>query len=235
MNLYDVMMGAQGGQGVNTLANQFGISPLQTQAALQAMMPAFALGLQNFSKDPMGLGALLGQMTNAAHSAAYANPAQSAAAALGGTLLGQIFGSPQVAQQIVQQAAQNSGVNAQVIQQMMPLVTSMLIGGLAQAMAAQGLGSMVAQLANAFSTGAGINPNPSAASSVGNPIALWTSWVNAFMGAGKAAAPQSTGLQSGLNTLNSLMQAGVQVSAAQQQALNGLLESISNAAKGGKV
>lgn len=235
MNLYDLMMGAQGGQGVNTLAGQFGLSPQQTQAALQAMMPAFSLGLQNFAQNPIGLGALFGQMANGANRAAYANPMQPAAAGLGLDLIGQIFGAPQITQQIAQQAARNSGVSPQAIQQMMPLVASMLMGGIAQAMSAQGLGSVVTQLADAFSTAAGLKPAPPPPPSLANPVELWTSWANAFMGASKPTPPKSMALESTLNTLNTLMQAGVAVSAAQQQALNGMLQSISNAAKSAKV
>ena len=82
MNLYDLMTGAQGGQGVNTLASQFGLSAQQTQAALQALAPAFSLALQNATQDPTGFGALLNQMTNGAHAAAYANPGAAAPAGL---------------------------------------------------------------------------------------------------------------------------------------------------------
>ena len=38
MNLNDIMQAAQGGQGVNNLASQFGVTPEQTQAAVQAMI-----------------------------------------------------------------------------------------------------------------------------------------------------------------------------------------------------
>ena len=235
MNLYDLMMGAQGGRGVDTLASQFRLTPQQTQAALQAMMPAFSLGLQNLAQNPMGLAALFSQMANGAHLAAYANPMQIPAAGLGGDLIGQIFGSPSNAQQIARQAAHTSGVAPQAIQQMMPLVASMLMGGLTQAMSAQGLTSMVTQLADAFTTAAGLEPPPQPPPTLANPVALWTSWIEGFTGAGKPTPQKSPALQSTLTTLNSLMQAGVAVSAAQRQALNNMLQSISNAAKATKV
>ena len=243
MNLYDVMMGAGGGQGVTTLANQFGISQQQTQAALQAMMPAFSLGMQNTALDPLGFGALLNQMTNAAHVATYANPAQAtAAAALGGNVLAQIFGSQAIAQQIGQQAALASGVSPQVIQQMMPLVASMLIGGIAQAMAAQGLGNMIGQLANTFAAGAGLNANPGGpmnpaaniAANAGNLMNAWMNMLGSLASGGAApapATPQAAAFKVGLNTLNGLMQAGVQISNAQQQGFSDILQSISNASK----
>ncbi len=229
MNLYEVMMGAQGGQGVNSLANQFGLSAQQTQAALQAMLPAFSLGLQNVAQNPTGFATLLEQMTNATNAAAYSNPAQAPAAMnLGGAILGQIFGSPQIALQIGQQAALSSGVSAQAIQQMMPLVASMLMGGIAQAMAAQGLGGMVRQLASAFAAGAGLNPVAPAPPVAANLLAAWMTMLSGLMG---ARAAQTSLYQTGLATLNSMLDAGVKVSNAQQKSLNDLLQSITDATK----
>ena len=46
MNLNEIIQAAQGGEGVNNLASQFGLSPEQTQAAIQAIIPAFSDGLQ---------------------------------------------------------------------------------------------------------------------------------------------------------------------------------------------
>jgi len=66
MNLNDIIQAAQGGQGVNNLASQFGLSPEQAQAAIQAMIPAFSGGLQNAAQSPSGLGGLLSQLTDLA-------------------------------------------------------------------------------------------------------------------------------------------------------------------------
>ena len=240
MNLYDLMMGAQGGQGVNTLASQFGLSQQQTQAALQAMMPAFAAGFQKSIADPMGFGALMTQMTNAAHAQSYANPAAAAAAAATGpaaNVVGQIFGSQQIAQQVSQQAAQASGVSAQIIQQMMPIVASMLIGGVSNAMAAQGLSGLLAQLpaqlaanASLAQGGAAANPALNASQMFGNWMTMVNSMMSGATGAG-AAAPQAAAMQAGLTALNSMMEAGVQVSQAQQQGLNEILAAMGKASK----
>ena len=61
-------------------------------------------------------------------------------------------------------------MNPQVVQQMMPLVASMLIGGIAQTMAAQGLGGMIAQLANAFASG--VSPSGPAGAAAPPPAPL---------------------------------------------------------------
>jgi hypothetical protein len=60
-----------------------------------------------------------------------------------------MFGSnAQSAQQIANHAAQISGVSAAVLQQMMPVIASMVMGGLMQAMQNQGLGGVLGQLGN---------------------------------------------------------------------------------------
>ncbi len=227
MNLSDIMQAAQGGQGINNLASQFGLSPQQAQAAIQAMIPAFSTGLQRTAQDPTGLGGLIAQMTNGAHAAGYADPNQAAnASALGGGILSQIFGSPQIAQQIGQHAAQMSGVNAQVIQQMMPIVASMLTGGLAQSMASQGMGGILGQLAGAVGAPAAGAQAPPAGGLFGGIASM----VGNLLGGGAPGSPQATAVQAGLNTLNSMFQAGVQVSQAHQQGLNDILNSITQSA-----
>jgi len=243
MNLYDLMMGAQGGQGVNTLASQFGLSQQQTQAALQAMMPAFAAGFQKSIADPMGFGALMTQMTNAAHAQSYANPAAAAAAAATGpaaNVVGQIFGSQQIAQQVSQQAAQASGVSAQIIQQMMPIVASMLVGGLAHSLNAQGLGGILGQLESAVAAPGGLGAALQQAeqSPAGGLFGgLVSSVLGGFFGGSQPAAAPTGGaaspssLQAGLSTLTSMLQSGVQVSAAHQQGFNDILQSLAAAVK----
>ncbi len=45
-NLYEMMMQAQGGNAMQNLARQFGLAPEQAQSAVEALLPAFQLGLQ---------------------------------------------------------------------------------------------------------------------------------------------------------------------------------------------
>jgi hypothetical protein len=55
------MLQAQGGAGMQTMAQQFGLSPEQTRRAMEALLPAFAIGLQrNTPADPTGLSQLFG-------------------------------------------------------------------------------------------------------------------------------------------------------------------------------
>jgi hypothetical protein len=231
MTLNDIIQAAQGGQGVNNLASQFGLTPEQTQAAIQAMMPAFSMGLQRTAQDPGGLGGILSQLTNAAHQGSWGDPNQaSAAAGAGGGVLGQIFGSPQVAAQLGQQASQMSGVNPQIIQQMMPVVASMLMGGLYHAMNRQGFGGVLGQLSGAANgpggLGAQVNP-PGGAPPASGGLAGMLSGLFGGLPGGGGATPQSAAMQAGLNTLSSMFQAGVQVAETHQQGMRDVLNAMS--------
>jgi hypothetical protein len=233
MNLNDIMQAAQGGQGVNNLASQFGLTPEQTQAAIQAMIPAFSTGLQRTAQDPTGLGGILSQLTSGIHQGSFTDPTQtSAAGGAGGGVLGQIFGSPQITAQLSQQAAKVSGVNPQIIQQMMPIVASMLMGGLFHSMTSQGLGGILGQLAGAANSPTGLGPainQTGAAQSSGGLGGMLGNMLGGLFGGGSAGAnPQSAALQAGLNTLNSMFQAGVQVSQTHQQGLSDILSSLTS-------
>ena len=231
MSLNDIIQAAQGGQGVNNLAAQFGLTPEQTQAAIQAMIPAFSTGLQRTAQDPTGLGGILSQLTSGVHQGSFTDPSQmGSAAGAGGGVLGQIFGSPQVSTQISQQASQISGVSPQIIQQMMPIVASMLMGGLFHSMTTQGMGGVLGQLAGAINGPGGLGSvlnHPGGAQPSGG---LFGNLLGGFFGGGGAsgASPQSTALQAGLNTLNSMFQAGVQVSQAHQQGLSDIMNSLTS-------
>lgn len=231
MNLNDIIQAAQGGQGISNLASQFGLSPEQAQAATQAMIPAFSTGLQNAMQNPAGLGGLLSHLSSDAHLGSYVDPNQaSAATGAGSEALGHIFGSPDVVARLSQQASQISGVNAQTIQQMMPIVASMLVGGLGHSLNSQGLGNLVSQFASAVAAPGGLagTLGQSAASPAGGGLlsGLVSSMLGGLLGGGRPAgdAQPGSGLQSGLSALAGMLQAGVQVPEAHQQGLNDILK-----------
>jgi len=227
MNLNEIIQAAQGGQGINNIASQFGLSPEQTQAAIQAVIPAFSKGLQGAAQDPASLGGILSHLTSGAHDASYTDPNQAnAASGLGGEVLGQIFGSSGVTTQISQQASRVSGVDPQLIQQMMPVIASMLMGGLTHAMNGQGLGGILGQLANAATSGGlGSTANPAGAAPSGGLLGgLFSSVIGALTGGGAAgASSESAEILAGLNTLTGMLHSGVQVPPAHQQALDDIM------------
>ena len=234
MNLNDIMQAAQGGQGVNNIAAQFGLTPEQAQAAIQAAMPAFSQGLQRLGQDPNALGGVLSHIANDVHQGSFQDPAQASAAAggLGGDALSQIFGSPQVTAQISQRVAQASGVSPEIIQGMMPVVASILMGGLSHSMNSQGLGGVLGQLASAVTAPGGLGSvlagSPGQAGQSGGLGGLVGSVLGGLLGGGQSgAAPQSSTLQAGLNSLTNMFESGVDADPAHEQGIGNILNSLS--------
>ena len=69
-----------------------------------------------------------------------------------------MFGSSHIVQQIAQQVSKATGLRSDLIMQMIPVVASIAIGGIAAAAQKQGWGGMLGQLANAASAATQSNP-----------------------------------------------------------------------------
>ncbi|PBB82044.1 hypothetical protein CK218_03940 [Mesorhizobium sp. WSM3879] len=132
-SLFDIFLQAQNGAGMQALAQQFGLSMQQVQAAVQALLPAFSQGLQRNTADPYGMGAFMTAMASGQH-AKYFEDATRAFTPQGidegNGILGHLFGSKDLSRAVAAQAAQATGLSQQVLQQMLPAMASMMMGGL---------------------------------------------------------------------------------------------------------
>ncbi len=159
VDLSALIQAAHGGDAVSSIASQFGISPDQVSAAISALAPAIAQGVQNHMQTPEGLSQIVGHLTDPAHQAAFNDPnaAQApAAAGAGGDLLGQIFGGAGGIGQIAQHIGAETGISPDILNQLMPVVASMTMGGVAQAAQSGGLGGLLSQVAGAAGQGGGL-------------------------------------------------------------------------------
>ncbi len=150
MNLFDIMQSAQNGQAMQNLARQYGLSQQQTQAALDALLPAFSMGLQRQTQDPYAFGSLAQMMTASPYARFFEAPGSAiptGAQAAGNDVLSQLFGSPEVSRAVAAQAAATSGVSQAIIKQMLPIIASMIMGGLFKSSSNTGLGGMLGQFA----------------------------------------------------------------------------------------
>ena len=150
-NLYQMITSAHDGQGLGSLAQQFGISHEQADSAVQSLVPALSTAFMTKAAMPGGLNDIAGAMTDDQHRQAYADPdaAQDPATQeKGGDVVGNIFGNNAIVGQVVQQASSYTGIDASTLNAMLPTITSMVVGGAAMAMHNQGMGGMIGQLAN---------------------------------------------------------------------------------------
>jgi len=133
MNLFDILSNAQGGNGIDALARQFNLSPQQAQEAVDALLPAFSQGIKQNAADPYGFGSFLSALSTGQH-AGYFEDASSAftaqGTAEGNGILGHLFGSKDVSRAVAEQASQATGIGAQVLKQMLPVIATMLMGGM---------------------------------------------------------------------------------------------------------
>jgi hypothetical protein len=152
MNLYEMLASAQGGNNLQALGAQYGLTPQQTLAVVDALMPAFSQGFRRTTSDPNGLGALLQALATGGHAQYAQDPMQAFSPqgiADGNGILGHLFGSKDLSRAVAQQASAATGVDAATLRHMLPPLAAMVMGGMFQQTAGQ------AQAAQAGGFGAG--------------------------------------------------------------------------------
>ncbi|MEP3628409.1 MAG: DUF937 domain-containing protein [Hyphomicrobiales bacterium] len=154
-NLFEMMMQAQDGGAMDTLGKQFGLSQEQTEQALELMMPAFSNGLKRNTSDPMALMNFMSALSSGRHQQYHDDPASAfrdEAMGEGNAILGHLFGSKDTSRAVADQVALASGIGPSILKKMLPVVASMVMGGLfkgTQGRASQG-GGMMDELLGSF-------------------------------------------------------------------------------------
>ena len=149
-NLYQIVTGAQGGQAIDNLAQQFGITRDQADNTVKALVPALSTAFMTKLAHPGGMQQIASAMTDDQHRQAYADPniAQDPTVQQKGSdIVSSIFGNNAIVQEVVQQASKYTGVPAATIEQMLPIIVSLIVGGVATTMHNQNLGGILGQLA----------------------------------------------------------------------------------------
>ena len=178
-SLFDMLTSAQNGAAVEQMARQFGLSRQQTEAAMEALMPAFSQGLKRNAADPYGVGAFLSALSTGQHASYYEDMQkafQPAGIAEGNGILGHLFGSKELSRAVAKQAEQSTGIGQEIFKQMLPVLASMIMGGLykqstepqrAQASGGNPLGDIIEQM---MRQGGARRPRPEAPQPGMNPF-----------------------------------------------------------------
>lgn len=170
-----MLSSAQGGKGMEALARAYGLSLQQTQAAAEAMIPAFAQGFRHATQSPEAMGLLMSLMANGPYGALYAQPAApSELSRAGQQALDAVFGPGEMSRAVANQVAASTGLGVALVRQMMPAYAALMVGGLSRSLAASG--ALQQMLAAMLSRMPGTEPPPRAAPPrTGNP------WIDAFL------------------------------------------------------
>ncbi len=147
----EILSSAQGSQLIENLARSLGLSTEQTRTAVEALTPALALGLRNAATNPAVLEQVVAGAVHPTHLAAYDDPAVAhgeESRELGQAAITQLFGSGSAAGQVAQIAARDVGLRPDILARMLPILASVVLGGLAKSFNNQGLGSILEQIAS---------------------------------------------------------------------------------------
>ena len=140
MNIMNAILGAQDGQAVGALSQQFVLSQDQTVSALGALLPALAGGLQRNVSSQGGLEQLMSALTSGQHGR-YLDEAGLLGSVDtvndGNAILGHILGSPDVSHAVATNAASSTGIGPDVLKKMLPVVAALAMGALAKQAASQ--------------------------------------------------------------------------------------------------
>jgi hypothetical protein len=155
-NLYEILRNAQGGQAIDNLAAQFNITAEEADAAVKAIVPALSEGFLKQTSQPLGFGSFVGALGEGQHLVAFSDPAAAQTAATaqkGGDILSQVLGSHSAREEIVLRASSSTAISPDILTQMLPVIASMIFGGLTKSLQNQGFGGIFGQLANAAGQG----------------------------------------------------------------------------------
>jgi hypothetical protein len=139
MTLFDMLQNAQGGQTLDLLAKQYQLSMQQTQAAVDALLPAFSAGFKRQAGNPASFPNLFEAMLQA-KPVPQENPMEAFARQAieqGNRVLGVLFGSKEVSRAVADQAAALTGIGTDVLKAMLPAMAALLASSFVRMMTAQ--------------------------------------------------------------------------------------------------
>ena len=131
MNLSDIL--TQAG-GIESMANQLGVSPAVAAQGAEALLPAILGGFKTQAQSAggvEGLGGLLGQLGGGGLLDAVLG-SQPTPVSQGNDVLGQIFGSKDVSRTVADHAAGQTGLDSGLLKQMLPILAMMVAGYMAK-------------------------------------------------------------------------------------------------------
>lgn len=154
--LDEILSSAQGGHLVANLAQRYGLTDEQMDHAVKALAPALEIALSKAAEEPALFEKLIDALASPERQAAFYRPDAALAdesVDQSRAFLAELFGSPAAAGQVVQVAARESGLRPDILSQLLPVLASVLIGGLFKNVSNQGLGGILGQLVNSGALG----------------------------------------------------------------------------------
>lgn len=135
MNLVETILSQQNGAALRQIESQFGLEPEQSRSALEALVPALAVGLQRNAQSAGGLQELLAALSSGGHEQYIEDPTtleRPETLEDGNGILSHVFGNKDVSRQVASRAAVQTGLGADLLKRMLPMVATLVMGTLAR-------------------------------------------------------------------------------------------------------
>jgi hypothetical protein len=148
MQILDIIRSAQGGQLVGNLARQFGLTPEQANAILEAVLPQLSAGIERNTLSRGGLADLVEALGHGHHARTLDDPralSDPATITDGNDILGHIVGTKDASRAIAARAAASTGISEAIIKMLLPMLASILMGGMSKGVGG-GLGDILGKM-----------------------------------------------------------------------------------------
>ncbi len=215
-NLFEMLTGAQSGQGLGNIARQFGVSESQAEQALEGLLPAFTTGLKRNTQTQQGLEGFINAIGSGRHADYFEQPDAAFSQRgvdEGNSILGHIFGSKDVSRRVADQVSSSTGIGSDILKKMLPSLASMVMGGMAQQAPRQpGLQDI---LSNVLSGGGAQQQAGGSGGMLGNIVG------NLLGGGQQAGQPQA-----GADIFGQLFESGRPQQSGHQQAIENIFDQV---------
>lgn len=136
MELYDLVQQAQGGNAIANMARAFNLSPEQAEAAVKAVLPELARGIERNTLSRGGVADLVEALGNGQRARTIENPVMFGDQRVrddGNDILKHILGPDKDSSRAAaQRASLSSGLGDRLIKMLLPYIAQMLMGALAK-------------------------------------------------------------------------------------------------------
>ncbi|WP_166416978.1 DUF937 domain-containing protein [Cochlodiniinecator piscidefendens] len=159
MSLLSLLQQAQGGQGLQALAQQFSLDEGQANTLTEMLAPAIGSATRQRAEASGGLASVLGALRGEDQAAMFDDAsaaAGDAGRAQGAAFLDGILGSSEATSGLAEEAANRSGIDLGTIQQFLPALAAMLQGGMQRNMPDSSIDGMMSGLTAGASQGGGL-------------------------------------------------------------------------------
>ena len=133
LNITDLLFDKSNSNAISDFADSFGVNESQAKDAISSLANSLTQGLGANTQDVKGLDSLMDALEAGKHSRYLDEPSilgRKETTQDGNDILGHIFGNKDVSRHVAKRASKETGLGASLLKKMLPVVATMVMGGL---------------------------------------------------------------------------------------------------------